>query len=518
MPIYNQFSKNVSVFQGIRLPEPDVLLVGYSAIIRELSLNIPLPDMLAAISHKHVKYEKEQWRMFPPSYTPEDSLYGHLVFAMKYEGINLAVLKALFDKISQDDFLQMIQIKVSGSYSRRLWFLYEWLLNTELALPDVKTGNYVDVLDSDLQYPGPVRISKRQRVRNNLPGVPNFCPNIRRTIYLDEFIAMNLNKKAYEAIGKIHPDLLIRAAGFLLLKDSKASFAIEGETPPQSRAERWGKAIGQAGTQELSEDEFLRLQEIMIGDFRFTHFGYRVLGGFIGEHERSSGSPIPNHISARAQDLEKLMNGLIETNKLLTSNHFDAVLAAALIAFGFVFIHPFEDGNGRMHRYLIHHVLAEKQYAPAQIVFPISAVILDHIQEYRKVLESYSFPRLKYIQWHPTTDGNVEVLNDTIDLYRYFDATKQAEFLYRCIKETVEKSLPEEVDYLIKYDDMKHFIKNYIEMPDKMIDLLIRFLRQEKGKFSERAKRKEFNALTAAEISAIEKKYAEIFLFDVCQK
>ncbi|HIP51694.1 MAG TPA: hypothetical protein EYG94_06355 [Campylobacterales bacterium] len=31
-----------------------------------------------------------------------------------------------------------------------------------------------------------------------------------------------------------------------------------------------------------------------------------------------------------------------------------------MIAFSFVYIHPLEDGNGRIHRYLIHHVLAER--------------------------------------------------------------------------------------------------------------------------------------------------------------
>ena len=46
---------------------------------------------------------------------------------------------------------------------------------------------------------------------------------------------------------------------------------------------------------------------------------------------------------------------------------------------------------------------------------------MDH---YRKVLESFSKPRLDFIEWKATPDGNVEGLNDTIDLYRYFDATK----------------------------------------------------------------------------------------------
>src|SRR4029077_3841055 len=112
-----------------------------------------------------------------------------------------------------------------------------------------------------------------------------------------------------------------------------------------------------------------------------------------------------------------------------------------MIAFGFVFIHPFVDGNGRIHRYLIHHVLAEHGFTPKGVVFPVSAVILERIDEYREGLEVYSRPRLPHIEWRATKDGNVEVLNDTIDLYRYFDATRQAEFLFDCVAQTIEHSL-----------------------------------------------------------------------------
>jgi Fic family protein len=450
--------------------------------------------------------------MFTPRHSPHDSLFGHLTFALKYEGVNLSILKALFDIIDATEIINIVNTEPTGSYSRRIWFLYEWLQGVQLPLPDALKGNIVDVLDTSLQYSGLSRYSKRHRVQNNLPGVPTFCPIIRRTEKLDNFINMKLSEKARIVLGKVHLDVLTRAAAFMLLKDSKASFAIEHETPPQTRAERWGQAIGQAGTHALSHDEFLRLQQIIISDFRFTHLGYRNEGGFIGEHERSTGLPIPDHISAQWQDLFLLMDGLIETNALLKESNMDAVLCAAIIAFGFVFIHPLEDGNGRLHRYLIHHVLAEKRFTPQNIIFPVSSVILDRINDYKKILESYSRPRLQFIKWKPTEKGNVNILNDTINLYRYFDATKQAEFLYECIKETVEKTLPEEVSYLKKYDEMKHFIKNYIDMPDRLIDLLIRFLNQENGIISKRAQRKEFKALKENEIKEIEKKYAEIFL------
>jgi Fic family protein len=206
------------------------------------------------------------------------------------------------------------------------------------------------------------------------------------------------------------------------------------------------------------------------------------------------------------------MEGLITTNQKLEKDvGFDAVLSAALIAFGFVFIHPFVDGNGRIHRYLIHHVLLRKDYVSKGIIFPVSAIILERIGEYRSVLESFSKPRLDLIEWKPAENNNIELLNDTIDLYRYFDATKQVEFLYSCVQQTIEQTIPEEVEYLEKYDLMKGYLDNLFQMPDKTVALIVRFLQQGKGRLSERAKAKEFKELTEEEVRSIENKYQEIF-------
>jgi Fic family protein len=242
--------------------------------------------------------------------------------------------------------------------------------------------------------------------------------------------------------------------------------------------------------------------------------GFRQEGGFVGEHDRITGEPIPDHISARWQDVELLIDGLLATNEVLEHSNFDAVLAAASIAFGFVFIHPFEDGNGRIHRYLIHHVLAEKKLVQQGIIFPVSASILDRIVDYRKVLESYSQPLLDFIEWKPTSRHNVEVLNETIDYYRYFDATRQAEFLYECVEDTIRNIIPKEIEYLRNYDEMKQYLDDNYEMPDKTVALLVRFLEQNAGRLSKRARTKEFDALADEEIGEIEKRFREIFLKD----
>lgn len=512
MNIYNHFSHLVTVFHGRTTPE-EGYLAGYAAIIKTFDLQVVLPDTLALISKKHKQYKTNEWLVFTPRYMPEDTLSGHLTFALKYEGIDLAILKALFQNSEDEDIKKLVANEPTGQYSRKIWFLYEWLLDKVLALPDLSSGNYVNLVDSGIQYCSfEFETSKRHRIRNNLPGVKEFCPMIRKTEKIEQYIELDLSNRIKNVLGKIHPDVMARTAAFLLLKDSKASYAIEGESPPQNRAQRWGRAIGQAGQKQITTEEFARLQQIVIDNPRFTKMGIREEEGFIGEHDRRSGTPMPVHISAKWTDLDKLLYGITAINKKLEQDtKFDAVLAATLIAFGFVFIHPFVDGNGRIHRYLIHDVLIRKGYVSKGVIFPVSAIILDRIEQYQKVLEHFSAPRLDLTDWKVAEDNNIEVLNETIDLYRYFDATKLVEFLYSCVQYTIDHTIPNEVEYLEKYDLMKGYLENVFEMPEKTIALLVRFLEQGNGHLSRRAQTQEFKELLENEVVAIEKKYQEIF-------
>ena len=507
----NDFSQPVTVFQDRVTPEQGCQSVGYLALILAYDLKVPIPEILSVIAPKHKKYSKGGWNVYTPRYMPEDSIAGHLTFALKYEGVDLAVLNALFQKIDEKQIVEILQKSPTDRYNRRIWFFYEWLTEKVLEIADATVTHSIDALNPKEYYVGPSTLSKRHRVRNNLPGVRNFCPLVRKTAKLEQYLSQNLKDLAHEKTQAIHPDVLARAAAFLLLKDSRASFAIEGERPGKNRAERWGRAICKAGGRALSPEELESLQNIVIEDTRFVKMGFRQEGGFIGTHERLTNVPIPDHISARWEDLNILLKGLIETDERLRKSEIDPIIAATIIAFGFVFIHPFEDGNGRIHRYLIHHVLNERGFAPDGIIFPVSAAILSSIKEYKNVLENYSKARLDLVEWHPTENGNVEVLNQTIDLYRYFDATKQAEFLYDCVHQTIVKILPEEVLYLERYDRMKGAINERFDMPDHIADLLIRFLEQNDGSLSNRAKEKEFKELSEKEVSELESLYKDIF-------
>lgn len=502
------FSGPVTAFHGQRLPER-ATPVGYAALIDAWQLAVPLPLALSAIGRRHKVYEADGWRIYTPRHQPAGELSAHLRFALRYEGVDLGVLKALFRATGPGPIADIVRASPTGASGRRLWFFYEWLLQERIDLPDAARGAYSPVVDPRLQWAVTGVTSTRHRVRNNLPGTPAFCPLAFRTPVLEAFVARNLAEEARRGAAEVPADLLARTAAFLLLKDSRSSFRIEAEDPPQDRIRRWGQAIGEAGRHPLDGAELLRLQRIVIGDDRFVHAGLRSEGGFVGEHERGTGSPIPDHISARPEDLRDLMDGLVAFDRTGAAE-LDPVIAAAMLAFGFVYIHPFEDGNGRLHRYLIHHVLAERGFNPPGVVFPVSAVILERIDDYRRTLETYSRRLLPLIRWRPTASGNVEVTNETADFYRFFDATPHAEFLFSCVERTIEVDLPAEAAFLRGYEAFKNQVLLLIDMPDRVLDLLFRFLDQNSGVLSKRAREREFAALTDEEASRIEAAYADV--------
>jgi hypothetical protein len=505
----HRFSGPVTVFQERALPER-ATPAGYAALIGAHDLRVPLPRTLFAIGERHRIRNEAGWRILTPRHAPSRDLEGHLTFALKYEGLDLAALKRLFAATGPADIEAIVKAKPTGSYARRIWFLYEWLTGARLNLAGADKGTYEPVVDPQQQWAVRGENSPRHHVRNNLPGTPSFCPLVFRTPALEKFAAMDLAERAQKAVAEAPRDLLSRTAAFLLLKDSRASYAIEGEHPPHDRIQRWGRAIGEAGRRPIDLDELLRLQAAVIGDARFVKLGLREEGGFVGEHDRDTRLPIPDHISARPQDLPSLVDGMVAFDRG-PAQSMDAVIAAAVLAFGFVYIHPFVDGNGRIHRYLIHHVLAQRGFNPAGVVFPVSAAILERIDEYRTVLQHYSQRLLPVIEWRPTPGGNVQVQNDTADFYRFFDATPHAEFLYSCVRKTIEVDLPRETAFLANYDRFRARIEAIVDMPDRTIDLLFRFLHQNGGRLSKRAREEEFARLTETEIAAAETVYRELF-------
>jgi len=370
-------------------------------------------------------------------------------------------------------------------------------------IPDLPSVAAIDLLDKKAYFTGKPRLSKRHKVRDNLLGTSRFCPVIRRTKSLTDSVSRQLEHKANEIVARTGAHVVSRAASFLLLADSRASFAIEGETAPRGRLERWARAVLQSGQTQLTLEEIIRLHGVLIEDTRFVPNELRRDGVFLGERNDVD-DPMPEFIGARSQDLTDLMTGIFEANDRMKGDGVDPVLQAAAIAFGFVYIHPFRDGNGRLHRCLIHHILAERGFAPSGLVFPVSSVMLARIDAYRDTLRAHSRPLMNCIDWRPTPERNVDVENDTDDLYRYFDCTENAEFLYGCVEQTIDRDLPREIDYLRRHDDALQRIMNTVEMPDRLAENLLIFIRKNHGKLEKKRRENEFAALTDKEVSDLE--------------
>ena len=498
-----------SEFRGRRLPI-ESYLAGYSAVIEAFNLEVPLHHEMAAVAPRNTRSKEDGWRIFPISMRPADDAVSHLIFALKYEGVQLLTLKSAFEILDRSELERAARAKPTSGYIRRLCFFYEWLMTRSLDVPDTQAGAYIEAIDTELQYGAGKPVNDRRfRIRDNLPGSAAFCPLVHRTREIDRLIGLDLAGRARAIVRDAPKELMARAAAFLLLSDSKASFAIESETPPKDRIARWGYTIGKAGQVALSVDELVKLQRELIGDARFVFTGLRREGGFVGQHD-VFGMPDPEHISAAHGDLTSLLEGLVIFERDARDLDYDPVLTAASIAFGFVYIHPFEDGNGRIHRFLMHHVLADRKYTPQEIVFPISNVILDDLVRYRDVLERTSSAFLPFIPWRPTPEGNVEVMGETSDYYKFFDATAHAEFLLHCIERAVDDILPKEIAFLQYRDDFHRQATEIVDMPSRTIDNLLGFLRQNGGRLSKRARDKEFKALTEDEVARVEAIFADL--------
>lgn len=136
-------------------------------------------------------------------------------------------------------------------------------------------------------------------------------------------------------------------------------------------------------------------------------------------------------------------------------------------------------------------------------------ILLEQIESYRDVLEFYSKRLLPCIHWEPTENFNVRVLDDTGDFYRFFDATPHAEFIYECVKRTIEHDLPFETRFFQRYDAFRRQLEKVVDMPERTVDLLFRFLNQNGGILSSRVRKNEFAALTDEEVARIEAIHAD---------
>lgn len=438
-------------------------------------------------------------------YQVDDNWQDNLVFALKYEGVNLEVLKAFFHKVNQTEFVAFVCDKPLSAYSRRAWFLYEWLLGTRLEIEDVKSGNYCPVVDSNLQVALPLKLASRERryrIINNLIGVRDFCPLIRLTPEIKRLSAAKLKAEAESLLAQYSPDLLYRAIRYLFVKETKSSFAIERETPTQRKMEAFVSTLGAMSSSPLDQSVFIALQNQIV-DERYRQNSWREKQVYIGE-TMAPGYEKVHFVAVKPGDVAPLMESFLKVLEArLVEGSIDPVILAAVMSFAFVFIHPFDDGNGRIHRYLMHYILARSGFTPGEFIFPISAVLLKKVSEYDRMLETFSRRVMSRLEYVMDEDGEVSVQNDSIDYYRYVDFTPIVQKFQEFIQETIQSEWRVELEYLRDYDRIRAGMKEIVDMPEKKANQFILFTQNNGGVLPKR-RREMFSELTDEEINRLE--------------
>lgn len=442
--------------------------------------------------------------VYPQSYWPGDTTGDHLEFALKYDGVNLNILSALFDAITADEIAGWIASKPTGKYARRVWFFYELLTGRQLSLPDLSKGNYIELLESDRYFTAePGRRVQRQRVIDNLLGGASFCPVIRRTEKLTAMEKIDLHQRCEQVVAAYPPELLRRALSYLYNKETKSSFEIEHIKPNATRTEKFISLLEMAEHKDFCKKQLLIDIQNRIVDPRFQDSDYRTRQNYVGQAV-SYQKQLVHFVCPKPNDVPSLMEGLLTAHQMMKEAAVAAIVHAAAISYGFVFIHPFEDGNGRIHRFLIHNILFLRDVVPKGLMFPVSAAMLKNPTLYDQSLEAFANPLMRLIDYDLDDVGQMTVQGETALWYRYIDMTAQAEALYDFVMLTVEHELLEELDFLVSYDKTKQAIQEIVDMPDRLIDLFIQLCIQNNGHLSARKKESHFAFLTDEELAKLE--------------
>ena len=491
-------------------------LAGYTYLIEELGLSLPPLGLELAIGNKaqdEIKpYGAVRIKILAKTKKVGSTLFEQIETAIQYQGIRLAYMAAIFEKLNANQLTDFIKDKPQAANRRCIWFLYEWLTDTQLNIENSKS-NYAPLLDDNFYYTmSEGERNSRTRIINNMIGNKNFCPMIRKTKEIINCAEKDIMAMAQHQLKHLHhsinPELLGRSVEYLYTKETKSSTEIERENTAEAKTRKFYRVLKTSGAINLSKrrlidiqneivrnekkDNDFRKEEIYVGETRLTwHDGLEENIHFIGP---------------KWECVEGLMSGLLNTHKaLLLDNSLPAMMHAALISFGFVYIHPFSDGNGRIHRYLIHDILKCRTSSDQDFIIPVSATILQRKKEYDQVLEMISKPIMALIDYDIDESDHGISINNNIDyMYRFPDLTPHVLFLYEMMETSISEDLIQEILYIVKYDAVKKAIEERYDMPNKELNLLIQLALQNNGKISNRKRERFLKWIPADELASLE--------------
>lgn len=482
--------------------------VGYSYLVNRLGLAVCPPAKPACIaSSVNRRVDTEDRVLFPSGVALTDTPLGHLEFAVRHEGIDLAAISAALAQIGPEPLISRLRESPNSEYIRRIAFLWEWLTGHPLDAGVRPTARYVDLFDPE-RYACAARPMRDPvyRINNNALGDPRFCPVVHRSACPEpEWLEAVLARAADLAQASRASGYYERAIQYLYLSETKGSFAIEKETPSVDREQRFIQLLRRAGgISRLTEEGLVEIQNAVVRDVFSREASYRPRQNWL---ENGAG-----HITFLPHPPGLLRETMAGWDAFVNDDErgIDPLVKAACASFGFVYIHPFMDGNGRLHRYIIHHVLAHSGLAPAEMIIPVSAVIMKHIPWYHEVLTGFSTPVTQLWDYRRLDDGPDILRHPDAGPYRYIVADRETAFLKEMIRQAVEEEMPDELAWLQGYDAAIDRIEAAFDLPANDVSRLIRMIHGNDGHLA-KGKRNQFDWIPDDVITRIEEMVRDSF-------
>jgi hypothetical protein len=437
------------------------------------------------------------------SMRPDPGLRGHLTFHLKHEAPHLELLSRLFEQCGSADLAAWIDSEPTGQYARRTGFLYELLTGRPLPISVEIGGGYVDAVDAGKMVAatrGKEVPNRRWRVRDNLPGNQAFCPMVRKTDETQRAMALDVPALVHALAAEFGQDVLMKSAVWMTLRESKSSFAIEGEADKSDRIQRFADVLARRtgqGAWPLDEASLAQLQQAILGArTSIGQFGLRQSPVFVGEVVRDQ--EVVHYVAPPVEDLAAMLEGL--RTFLERTEGQSPVMRSAVASFGFVYIHPLADGNGRVHRFLINDALRRDGAVIEPMILPVSSLITSDAAQrhaYDRILDEVSGPLMRSVagMWEFTavpavypdgiTSNFVFKANDVArHAWRRLDLTRHVCWLADVLERTIREDMRAESRYLRSHAQARKAIKDIIEMPDAQIDRVIRSVEANQGKLS----------------------------------
>lgn len=445
---------------------------------------------------------------------PAATLRGHLSFHLKHEIPHFELLSRVFARCDAGEVAAWVADEPTGQYARRAAFLHEFFTAQQLPVPAALGGSYHDAIsDEGLVTATPDRavLNKRWRIRDNMPGTRAFCPMIVKAQVGAAALDLDVRALIHTLELEFGAELLMRSAVWMTLRESRASFEIEGEADKTDRIQRFADVLarrtGQGGHPPLGDASLAAVQREILGQ-RTTvqRFGLRQSPVFVGEIVRYQ--DIVHYIAPPPEDLADMLAGL--QTFLDRTRGQSPIMRSAVAAFGFVYIHPLADGNGRVHRFLINDVLRRDGVVQAPMILPVSSLITSDAAErraYDRILDVVSRPLMRALaqtyRFAETPIAYPDGISSNFvfagaetarHAWRYLDLSAHVAYIADVVQRTVREDMHEESRYLRSHAQARSAIKDIVEMPDAQIDRVIRSVRNNQGELSS-ALRKELPLL-----------------------